>query len=126
MTHSPSSHEHDERQIFCSRLKKARTENQMKQDRVARVLNVPVSAISAMEHGHRRVEAQELFFMAQLYKRPMEWFFTRHPEMEAHWEKINAGNPLDDLLMSECLQLLDAVPEEKRRAALKGLKGFLQ
>ncbi len=121
-----TEHSKKARHIFCSRLKEARTERRMKQEQVARLLDIPLSAVSAMEHGNRRVEAQELFFLSQLYKKPMEWFFTQHPEVDSHWPQVDSGDPVDNLLIEETIRLLNEAPKERRRSAVRGLKGFLQ
>ncbi len=112
----------NDRRTFCARLRKARQEAKMKQEQVARLLRIPVSAVSAMESGKRKVDALELFALSQIYRKPMEWFFSWHPEMTMFSEKGIEGA---DSVMVECLELLRNAPVDVRRTAASGLRGFL-
>lgn len=59
---------------LVERLKEAREYIGASQDRVAKFLDVPRSAISDMESGKRNVSAIELQKLAKLYQRPINWF----------------------------------------------------
>jgi transcriptional regulator with XRE-family HTH domain len=63
-----------DRQLLGNRLKEAREYLELSQDEVARILNVPRTAISLMEAGQRKVEAIELKKLAELYQRPIGYF----------------------------------------------------
>ena len=63
-----------DRQTLGNRLKDAREYLELSQDEVARVLNVPRTAISMMETGQRKVEAIELKKLAELYEQPISFF----------------------------------------------------
>jgi transcriptional regulator with XRE-family HTH domain len=63
-----------DRQALGSRLKEAREYLELSQDEVARVLNVPRTAISLMETGQRKVEAIELKQLARIYEQPIGFF----------------------------------------------------
>ncbi len=49
-----------DRKTFCQKLRKARIEAGLKQEHVAKHLNLPISAISVMESGARKVDVFEL------------------------------------------------------------------
>ena len=67
-----------DRQLLGNRLKEAREYLELSQDEVARVLNLPRTAISLMETGTRKVEAIELKKLAEIYEQPIS-FFTGEP-----------------------------------------------
>ena len=64
----------NDRSQFCFRLKQARLEAKLKQEVVAKYLQIPTSAVSSFESGHRKLDAIELFMLSKIYKKPMEWF----------------------------------------------------
>jgi transcriptional regulator with XRE-family HTH domain len=66
------------RGAFAARLKKARRMAQLKQEQIARYLEVPVSAVSAMESGTRRVDVLELYMLSRLYNKPLDWFLEEY------------------------------------------------
>jgi transcriptional regulator with XRE-family HTH domain len=59
---------------LAERLRKAREYVGLKQDDVAKHLDVPRSALSNIEAGLRKVEVLELTKLAKLYQRPVTWF----------------------------------------------------
>ena len=63
-----------ERSEMARRLKGAREYLELPQEEVARDLGVPRTAISLMESGQRKVDAQELQKLARLYQRPVGYF----------------------------------------------------
>lgn len=63
-----------ERQQLGKKLREAREYLDLPQDEVAKMLNVPRSAISLIESGQRKVEVLELKRLAELYQRPVRWF----------------------------------------------------
>jgi transcriptional regulator with XRE-family HTH domain len=71
-----------DRQALGNRLREAREYLELSQDEVARVLNVPRTAISLMEAGQRKVEAIELKKLAEIYEQPIS-FFTNGPDNTA-------------------------------------------
>ena len=56
------------------RLKKARLEAGLKQVEVARKLAKPQSYVSKIEQGERRVDVAELKKIADIYKKPLDYF----------------------------------------------------
>ena len=63
-----------DRKLLGSRLKEAREYLELSQDEVARILDVPRTAISLMEAGQRRVDVMELKKLAEIYQRPISHF----------------------------------------------------
>ena len=62
------------RQILATRLKEAREYLALSQDEVARILDIPRTAVSLMEAGQRKVDAIELKKLAEIYQRPIGYF----------------------------------------------------
>ncbi|MEW5686189.1 MAG: helix-turn-helix transcriptional regulator [Pseudomonadota bacterium] len=62
------------RQALAEKLRQAREYVGLKQDDVAKRLNIPRSALSNIEAGQRKVDALELSELAKLYQRPIAWF----------------------------------------------------
>lgn len=64
----------NERETLGRKLREAREYLDLAQDEVAKILNVPRSAISLIESGQRKVEALELKRLAELYQRSVNSF----------------------------------------------------
>jgi transcriptional regulator with XRE-family HTH domain len=62
------------RQALAEKLRQAREYVGLKQEDVAKRLNIPRSALSNVEAGMRKVDALELSELAKLYQRPIAWF----------------------------------------------------
>jgi len=71
-----------DRQLLGARLKEAREYLELSQDEVARILEIPRTAISLMEAGQRKVEAIELKKLSEIYQRPIG-YFTGEPDVAA-------------------------------------------
>ena len=56
------------------KLKKARIETGLKQEEVAEKLEKPQSYISKIERGERRIDVTELKELADIYKKPLDYF----------------------------------------------------
>jgi len=71
---------------LASRLKDARISASFTQEQVAKVLDLPRTAIVQSESGNRAVSTLELAKLAQLYGRPIASFFTEAfaPEEDVH------------------------------------------
>jgi transcriptional regulator with XRE-family HTH domain len=63
-----------DRQALGTRLKEVREYLELSQDEIAKMLDVPRSAVSLMETGQRKVEAIELKRLAAIYQRPIGFF----------------------------------------------------
>ncbi|HET7216362.1 MAG TPA: helix-turn-helix transcriptional regulator [Terriglobia bacterium] len=59
---------------FLERLKEARSTARLTQVEVAMRLSRPQSFVSKIESGERRVDAVELAELAELYRKPLEFF----------------------------------------------------
>lgn len=100
-----------ERQALATRLKEAREYLDLSQDEVARVLDVPRSAISLIEAGQRKVDALELKKLAALYQRPVGHFTGASgsdgdvPETVKHLARVaRAASKLSDRDREELLR----------------------
>lgn len=113
----------NDRNQICFRLKQARQEAKLKQEVVARYLQIPTSAVSSFESGHRKLDAVELYMLSKLYKKPMEWFFNERPD---YMFIANRQQPeADDPLINECFNLLKNAPKHLQKSAAYGVIGFL-
>ena len=69
----------DESLMLGAKLREAREYLGLKQDQVARHIDLPRTAVSEIENGHRGVSAIELKKLARLYQRPVNWFTGDEP-----------------------------------------------
>ena len=67
-----------DRAELTKRLKQARLEAGLKQEDLAKCLEIPISAVSILESGNRKLDVLELVKLADLYGKPIEWFFKVH------------------------------------------------
>lgn len=98
-----------DRQLLGNRLKEAREYLELSQDEVARVLDVPRTAVSLMETGQRKVEAIELKKLAEIYQRPIGYFtgesdMIQVPVPEAVQHLARTAAKLSDRDREELLQ----------------------
>lgn len=115
-----------DRNQYYFRLKQARLEAKLKQEVVARYLQIPTSAVSAFENGNRKLDGIELFMLSKLYQKPMEWFFSERPDyMFISGNKEHAGFDAEDPLINECFNLLKKAPKHLQKSAAYGVIGFL-
>jgi transcriptional regulator with XRE-family HTH domain len=71
------------------RLRAARDYLGMSQQYVADNIGILRSAVSAIEHGARRVDSLELKKLAKLYRQPVSWFLAE--ESDPDGERVLAG-----------------------------------
>lgn len=114
----------NDRNQICFRLKQARLEAKLKQETVARYLQIPTSAVSSFESGHRKLDAVELYMLSKLYKKPMEWFFNEKSDYMFISNRQQTVD-VDDPLINECLKLLKNAPKHLQKSAAYGVIGFL-
>jgi len=109
-----------DRKTFCNKLRKARIEAGFKQEHVAKYLNLPISAISVMESGTRKVDVFELKKLADFYNKPIEWFFHEHNNLlRRRWYDL-------DPVLSEAVDLMRQAPMKLQKSAAYAIIGFLK
>lgn len=59
----------------AARLRAARLERRISQERAAQALGVSFTQVQKYEKGINRITAGKLFQIAELYDKPLEWFF---------------------------------------------------
>jgi transcriptional regulator with XRE-family HTH domain len=96
-----------ERRELGERLKEAREYVALSQDEVAKVLDIPRSAVSLMEAGQRRVDSLELKKLCEIYQRPISFFTgageeSAEPEIVQHLART--ANKLSDRDRAELLR----------------------
>ncbi len=117
-----------DRQHFHKRLKLARQEARLKQEQVARYLQIPISAVSALEAGNRKLDAIELYMLSKLYHKSLDWFFSDYSPMQEPGDSSGTSSMSyhwDDPVLHECFQLLQKAPKDLQRSAAYGVIGFL-
>ena len=114
-----------QRAQFCNRLKQARQESGLKQENVAKYLKIPVSAVSSVESGKRKLDALELHALSKLYNKPVGWFFGDHEAISGPPDLSLTLSGDDDPILLECLKLLRGAPKNIQRSAAYGVIGFL-
>lgn len=70
-----------ERKAIATRLRAAREQAGLSQGQVAKLLNVKRPTVSEMEAGRRRVSAEELSQLAQIYDVSASWLVKNQPEI---------------------------------------------
>lgn len=116
----------NDRKPFCFRLKQARLEAKLKQEVVARYLQIPTSAVSSFESGNRKLDAVELYMLSKLYQKPMEWFFSERGDyMFISNKQMGEDLDLSDPLINECISLMKKAPQHLQKSAAYGVIGFL-
>lgn len=109
-----------DRKKFCQKLKRARVEAGMKQEDIARLLNLPISAISVMESGTRKIDVLELVKLSKYYNKPIEWFFHEHNSTQKRrWYDL-------DVTVSEAVESLRVAPTKLQKSTAYGILGFLK
>ena len=64
-----------ERLALAKKLVQAREEAGYLQKNAAKELGIPPSVLCNVESGNRKIDASELKALADLYRKPIEWFF---------------------------------------------------
>src|SRR5438309_1202516 len=88
----PSNVEGDAEQAeLGARLRGAREYVGLSQEMVAQHLDVPRPAVSAMEHGSRKVSGLELKKLARLYGRPVGYFLGEGDDPVLEADEVGAA-----------------------------------
>ncbi len=102
------------------RLKKARLEAGLTQEHLANLLDIPISGVSVLESGHRKLDILELLKIADFYSKPPEWFYCAHnPKEKRRWYDKNA-------VTEEAFELLRAAPTKFQLSVAHAIIGFLK
>lgn len=109
-----------DRNEISSKLKNARIEAGLKQEDIARLMNLPISAISVIENGKRNVDVLELVKFAQYYSKPVEWFFNNEKSVdERRWYD-------KDTELSQAFELVRNAPLRYQKSCAYAIIGFLK
>lgn len=108
------------RKELCTKLKNARIEINIKQETVSKALGIPISAVSAMESGTRKVDVLELDILAKLYGKKIEWFFDS--ENEEYVKSCYNKN----ITLTEAYKLLEKASPELQTAVAYAIIGLLK
>lgn len=108
------------RKDLSKKLKIARIESGLKQEEIAELMNLPISGISVIEKGTRKVDVIELIKFAQYYNKPVEWFFysDEHTDSRRWYDK--------DAKLSEAINLLQKAPIKYQKSCACAIIGFLK
>ena len=108
------------REILSQRLKKARIEAGLRQEDLAKCLGVPISAVSILEAGNRKLDVLELLKVAKLYSKPVEWFYYTHDAgKRRRWYDQNE-------VAQEAVDLLRQAPSALQLSVGHAIIGFLK
>jgi len=116
---APRSMKELDRQTMAMRLKESREYLELSQDEVAKWLDLPRSAISLIETGHRKVDAIELKKLAEIYQRPIAYFTGEEavpaPLPETIQHLARAASKLTDQDREELLRFAEFLQTRGRR-----------
>ena len=82
------SNQGEDRKLIASRLRTAREMAGLSQGQVAKLLGLHRPSVSEMEAGRRRVSADELSRLTEIYCVDMEWLAGAEPKSEQDDERI--------------------------------------
>lgn len=108
------------RKELSKKLKRARIESGLKQEQIAQLMNLPVSGISVIENGTRKVDVIELIKFAEFYSKPVEWFFR--DESNTNYRRWYDK----DAKLAEAFDLLQKAPVKYRKSCACAIIGFLK
>lgn len=109
-----------DRNELSNKLRYARIEAGLKQEDIARLMNLPISAISVIESGTRKVDVIELVKFAEYYSKPVEWFFYNEIPVD-HRRWYDKDNKL-----SEAIELVRKAPLRYQKSCAHAIIGFLK
>lgn len=113
-----SKSDEDRRAIIAKRLKEARTLAGLSQGHVATILKLHRPSVSEMEAGNRRVSAEELARLAELYDVNVGWLLgetpdtadTNDPKLQLAARELGKLKPED---LNRLLRLLAAMKSDE-------------
>lgn len=109
-----------ERLDLSRKLKEARLEAGLKQEEIAALMDLPISGISVIESGNRKVDVIELTKFAKFYSKPIEWFFYgKNDKNHRRWYD-------GDKKVAEAITLLQKAPIKYQKSCACAIIGFLK
>lgn len=106
---------------FCKKIKKARLDSGLKQSDVAKILNLPSSAISLIESGDRKLDIFELYELAQIYNKDVKYFLEDEKNNNSFRRWYD-----NDPVIYQAIELMRKASAKNRKASAMGVIGFLQ
>ncbi|MDT3416133.1 transcriptional regulator with XRE-family HTH domain [Brevibacillus aydinogluensis] len=103
----------DSKKILGERLKKAREQKGLKQNRVARTLGIHNSTLAKYESGDREVDIDTLKKLAEMYEVSVDWLSGHTDDPTPPPTKKSEPDDLESIFFYELEQLSD---EDKRKA----------
>lgn len=110
-----------DRAFLCQRLKEARNGMNIKQDKVAEVLGIPVSGVSAIENGTRKIDILEMKILCELYKKDLNWFIDKADEI---FKPTNYN--YENTTLKYALTLIEKADTKIQTAIAYAIIGFLK
>ena len=108
------------RKELSKKLRLARIESGLKQEEIAELMNLPISGISVIEKGSRKVDVIELLKFAQYYNKPVEWFlYDKQDTNSRRWYE-------KDQKLAEAITLLQKAPIKYQKSCACAIIGFLK
>ncbi len=107
------------RKELGQKLKKARLDAQINQETASKALNIPISSISSLESGNRKLDVFELKTLANLYSKKVEWFFNGDEEYVKSCYNSNAK-------FNEAINLIEKAPQNIQDSILKSIIAFFK
>ncbi len=108
------------RKELSKKLRLARIESGLKQEEIAELMNLPISGISVIEKGSRKVDVIELLKFAQYYNKPVEWFlYDKKDTNNRRWYD-------KDQKLAEAITLLQKAPIKYQKSCACAIIGFLK
>ena len=98
----------EKKAIIASRIREARKMAGLSQAQVAKMLGLPRPSVTDMESGNRRVGADEISVLAELYEVSATWLLGEGAtKVDAHDDKLQlAARELDKLKADDLDRLL--------------------
>src|ERR1051326_1069575 len=107
----------EKRTIIATRIREARRMAGLSQAQVAKILELPRPSITDMESGNRKVSAEEISVLAELYEVSASWLLGEGAtKVDAHDDKLQlAARELQKLKPDDLDRLLTLLRSEERR-----------
>ena len=98
----------EKRAIIATRIREARKMAGLSQAQVAKMLGLPRPSVTEMESGNRKVSAEEISVLAELYEVSSSWLLGEGAtRVDAHDDKLQlAARELDKLKPDDLDRLL--------------------